>query len=304
MRSASRQALGTLAVLVVVDEPALGDAMEILTAELESIDSACSRFRPDSELSRVNAAEGDAVHVGFLLFEALKVALRAAVASRGMVDPTIGRTLRLSGYDRTYSLVAARGCPFRPTFVRDPDWRVVELDEERRTVRVPKGVELDLGATAKALAADRAAAAISTATGTGTLVSLGGDVAVAGPPPEDGWPIRVAEDNAAPLELPGPVVSIAGGGLATSATSVRRWSTTSGELHHIIDPRTGRPASTHWRTATVTAASCVEANTASTAAIVLGESAAAWLDELRLPARLVRSDGAVCCVAGWPAEGE
>ena len=216
----------------------------------------------------------------------------------------IGRTLRLSGYDRTYSIVAARGCPFRPTFVRGPDWRVVELDEERRTVRVPKGVELDLGATAKALAADRAAGAISTATGTGTLVSLGGDVAVAGTPPEDGWPIRIAEDNAAPLELPGPIVSISAGGLATSATSVRRWSTTCGELHHIVDPRTGRPASTHWRAATVTAASCVEANTASTAAIVLGESAAAWLDELRLPARLVRSDGAVCCVAGWPAEGE
>ena len=302
MRSASRQALGTLAVLAVVDDPAIHEATEILTAELESIDSACSRFRPGSELRRVNAAEGDPVRVGALLFDALTIALRAAVATDGLVDPTVGRTLRLSGYDRTYSLVAARVRPFRATFVRCPDWRSVELDEERRTVRLPKGVELDLGATAKALAADRAAAAISTATGTGTLVSLGGDVAVAGPAPEDGWPIRIADDNAAPLDAPGPIVSISSGGLASSSTSVRRWSTTSGELHHIVDPRTGKPASTHWRTASVTAASCVEANTASTAAIVLGESAPDWLDGLRLPARLVRSDGAVHCVAGWPAE--
>jgi thiamine biosynthesis lipoprotein len=302
MRSASRQALGTLAVLAVVDDPALREATEILTAELESIDSACSRFRPGSELRRVNAAGGEPVQVGAVLFDALTVALRAAAATHGLVDPTIGRTLRLSGYDRTYSLVAARVRPFRATFVRCPDWRSVELDEERRTVRIPKGVELDLGATAKALAADRAAAAIAVVTGTGTLVSLGGDVAVAGPPPEGGWPIRVADDNAAPLDGPGPIVSISSGGLASSSTSIRRWSTTSGELHHIVDPRTGRPAPAHWRTASITAASCVEANTASTAAIVLGESAPAWLDELRLPARLVRSDGAVYCVAGWPAE--
>ena len=302
MTSASRRALGTHAVLAVLDDPLLGDAMAILTAELESIDAACSRFRPDSELSRVNAAEGEAVHVGPVLFEALRVALRAAIASDGLVDPTIGKALRLAGYDRTFSLVATRSAPFRARFVRGPGWRVVELDEERRTVRVPKGVELDLGATAKALAADRAAAAISTATGTGTLVSLGGDVAVAGPAPEGGWPIRIAEDNAAPLDTPGPVVSVTAGGVATSATTLRRWSTTSGELHHIVDPRTGRPASTYWRTATVTASSCVDANVASTAAVVLGESAAPWLEELRLPARLVRSDGAVCCVAGWPAE--
>jgi thiamine biosynthesis lipoprotein len=302
MRSASRRALGTLAVLAVVDERVLDDAMEILEAEVASIDAACSRFRPDSELSGVNAAEGAAVRVGPLLFEALTVAVQAAVASDGIVDPTVGRTLRLTGYDRTFSVVAARAEPFRATFVRGPDWRVVELDEEGRTVRVPRGVELDLGATAKALAADRAAAAVSAATGTGTLVSLGGDLAVAGPAPESGWPIRIAEDNAAPLDTTGPVVSIAAGGVATSATTIRRWSTTSGELHHIVDPRTGRPASTYWRSATVSASSCVEANTASTAAIVLGESAAPWLDELRLPARLVRYDGAVCCFAGWPAD--
>jgi thiamine biosynthesis lipoprotein len=190
----------------------------------------------------------------------------------------------------------------RPTFVHDPDWRTIELDAVRRTVRVPRGVELDLGATAKALAADRGATRASAATGAGVLLSLGGDLAVAGEPPPGGWAIRIAEDNAAPLDSPGPVVLLTGGGLATSGTTVRRWATSEGELHHIVDPRTGRPASSHWKAATVTSASCVGANTASTAAIVLGESAPAWLASLRLPARLVRYDDAVRCIAGWPAE--
>ncbi|HEY6016565.1 MAG TPA: FAD:protein FMN transferase, partial [Gaiellaceae bacterium] len=134
----------------------------------------------------------------------------------------------------------------------------------------------------------------------GVLVSLGGDVAVAGEPPAEGWPVLIADDHAAPLDSPGPVVSVATGGLATSGTTVRRWRAGEAELHHILDPRNGRPASTPWRTVSVAAATCADANAASTAALVLAEAAPAWLAERRLPARLVRADGAVTCVAGWP----
>ena len=159
-----------------------------------------------------------------LLFEALRTALDAARATQGLVDPTIGRTLRLAGYDATFSVVRGRdGSLGRPSFVRDPDWRTVELDETHRTVRAPKGVELDLGATAKALAADRAANRAHAATGTGVLISLGGDIAVAGPPPKGGWSVRIAEDNASPLDIAGPVVGISAGGLATSGTTTRTW---------------------------------------------------------------------------------
>jgi FAD:protein FMN transferase len=294
--------LGTKAVLVVADPAALTRARAILAANLAAIDEACSRFRSDSELSRVNACAGSEVQVGQLLFDALKTALAAAEATGGIVDPTIGRTLRLAGYDRTFTALSGRRCRVRPITVRSPDWRNVELGDRRRTVLFPRGVELDLGATAKALAADRAALDIFRETRSGVLVSLGGDVSVAGPPPPDGWPIRIADDSAQPLTGPGPAVTIRSGGLATSGTTVRRWQTDGGEFHHIIDPRTGAPAAAYWRTATVTAASCVEANTASTAAIVLGESALPWLAALRLPARLVRRDGAVTCVAHWPAE--
>jgi thiamine biosynthesis lipoprotein len=298
-------ALGTTAVVSVGDRDALAQAHTVLTHELDTIDRACSRFRPDSELARMNAASGEEAHVSELLFEAVRTALAAARASAGLVDPTIGRTLRLAGYDATFSVVRQRdGRLVRPSFVRDPDWRTIELDESRRTVRAPKGVELDLGATAKALAADRVANRAHAATGTGVLISLGGDIAVAGEPPRGRWSVRIAEDNASPLDTPGPAVAIMAGGLATSGTTVRRWATGAGRLHHIVDPRTGRPASEHWRTVSVAAASCVDANTASTAAIVLGERAPEWLTRLRLPARLVRYDRRTFCVAGWPAEAE
>jgi thiamine biosynthesis lipoprotein len=302
MRSASWQALGTKAVLVVTDPVALPSARAILAEELWTIDRACSRFRADSELSRLNAAAGSRVHVGPLLYDAVRTALEAAAATGGLVAPTVGASLRRSGYDRTFAAVRDRAGTLRPAFVRSPDWRHIELDEERRTIWMRRGVELDLGATAKALAADRAASAIFGRTGSGVLVSLGGDVSAAGEPPPGDWPIRIAEDSGDSVDVSGPVVTVAGGGLATSSTTVRRWASSEGELHHIVDPRTGRPAARFWRTATVAAASCVDANTASTAAIVLGEPALTWLAARRLPARLVRYDGAVARVAGWPAE--
>lgn len=299
---ASWRALGTTAVIAVAEPSALETARSVVKRELAEIDLACSRFRPDSELARLNAAAGEKAKVSPLLFEALRTAVDAARATAGLVDPTIGRTLRLAGYDRTFSIVRSRdGSLFTPSFVRDPDWRTVRLDEGSRTVQTHAGVELDLGATAKAMAADRAAKRVLAATGSGALVSLGGDIAVAGGPPFGGWSIRVAEDHAGPLDGPGPAIAIVSGGLATSGTTVRSWASRGGSLHHIIDPRTGRSACGHWRTVSVAAASCVDANTASTAAIVIGEEAPHWLAARSLPARLVRYDGAVSVVAGWPA---
>jgi thiamine biosynthesis lipoprotein len=174
------------------------------------------------------------------------------------------------------------------------------MDRRRSTVRIPAGVAVDLGASAKALCADRAAAAVFSATGSGVLVSLGGDIATAGPAPAGGWSVLVTDDHAAPLDAAGQRVAISAGGLATSGTTVRRWARGGQEFHHVIDPATWMPADSHWRTVTVTAANCVAANAASTAAIILGAAAPAWLAHRRLPARLVARDGAVTTVAGWP----
>ncbi len=301
--SCSFPALGTTATLVVTDAAGIDAARSAVEAELQAVDETCSRFRPDSELVRLNARAGRWVAVSGRLFEAVEVALRAASSTGGLCDPTVGRTLRLAGYDRTFELVRRRdGRTLRVDFAPASGWQVVELDRERRRIRMPEGTELDLGATAKAFAADRAATGAAQAAGCGALVSLGGDVAVAGEPPADGWAVRIADSHAASPTSAGPIVSIRSGGLASSSTTVRRWHAGEAELHHIVDPRTGRPAERAWRTVSVAAATCVDANAASTAAIVLGPEAPAWLEQRALPARLVGETGTATCVAGWPAE--
>jgi thiamine biosynthesis lipoprotein len=305
LKATTFPALGTTATVVVAGTDAqLVQAVDVVRAELSAIDKACSRFRPDSELSRLNAARGRRLPASPLLIEAVEVALRAARITGGLVDPTIGGALRRLGYDRDFAALAVTDPAHREVMTlvtrRAPGWRVVACNRTEGTITVPDGVELDLGATAKALAADRAAAGAERAARCAVLVSLGGDIAVAGRCPPGGWPVRVTDNHAARGDGPGQTVSVVAGGVATSGTAVRRWRHGDIEVHHLVDPATGQPASETWRTATVAAATCVDANTASTAAIILGPSAPAWLSSQRLPARLVAADGAVTTVAGWP----
>jgi thiamine biosynthesis lipoprotein len=294
-------ALGTTAAIAVHGAGAHDAARRAVEAQLAAIDAACSRFRDDSELAAVNAAHGRAVRVSPLLLDALEVALRAAALTAGRVDPTIGAALVLAGYDRDFDRV--RGSRLRPVrAARAGGWQVIEVDRAAGTVRVPAGVRLDLGATAKALAADLAAErALAAAGAAGVLVNLGGDIATAGEPPPGGWAVRVADSHRAGPEDPGQELSLASGGLATSSTTVRRWRRRGGGAHHIVDPATGAPAAEHWRTVSVAAATCVDANVAATAAIVLGPAAPAWLEDACLPARLVTARGDVEVTAGWPA---
>ena len=321
-------ALGMLVQLVVTDPAATGPARELLEADLHALDLACSRFRPDSELVAVGNVAQDAagevtVAVSPLLAQAVAVALRAAQLTDGDVDPTVGGVLADLGYDRDFAQLtppdlARTGPGTRPgqgsqplpepgmvgvRFI--PGWRSVRVDTQAGRLTVPAGVRLDLGATVKGWAADQSAARIAARLGCGVLVRLGGDTAVAGEPPADGWRIRVQDLTALPGEPPaGPsqVVSIRDGGLATSSTAARRWRRGGDVLHHILDPRTARPAAPVWRTVSVAAASCADANTAATAAIIRGRQALPWLTSLRLPARLVALDGSVRTLAAWPAD--
>jgi thiamine biosynthesis lipoprotein len=205
------------------------------------------------------------------------------------------------GYDRDFSLVAPGSHqPHTVAFAPVPGWRSLHVDHHRRRAQVSAGVVVDLGATAKARCADLAAAAAAAATGHGVLVSLGGDLAVAGAAPAGGWNVRVTDAASPAAGAPGETIEIRTGGLATSGVTVRTWRRGRVDLHHVIDPRTGSPATVVWRTATVAAATCTDANIASTAAIVLGRDAPAWLEARQLPARLVSADGTVVRVAGWP----
>ena len=298
---ADDRALGG-SVRVIVTRPAdLGKAKAAVDKVVRAIDLAASRFREDSELSRLNAQPEQEVVVSPLLAKAIAAALRGATLSGGAVDPTIGSALRLAGYDADFASVPAEGAELKLTATTVPGWQAVQFREASRTVRIPAGVELDLGATAKALASDLAAAAAFEACGGGgVLVSLGGDIAVAGGAPAEGWLIQASEDSGAAINEGEETISIETGGIATSSTTVRRWMRGGAVLHHIIDPATGLPAESCWRTASIIAATCVDANIASTAAIVMGHRAVSWLETHRLPGRLVDLEGSVHRVAGWP----
>jgi thiamine biosynthesis lipoprotein ApbE len=305
-------ALGMLIQLVVTDPGRLDEARKLLEVDLAELDRACSRFRPDSELTAIanaaRAATGPVtITVSPLLADAIAVALRAATLTNGDVDPTVGGVLSSLGYDRDFGQIAASGPAVPVRVAAIPGWRSIRLDAESRQLVVPPGVQLDLGATVKGWAADRSAARIAGRLGCGVLVSLGGDTSVAGQPPAGGWRIRVQDLTALPDEPPrGPstVVAIRDGGLATSSTAARRWQRGGDVLHHIVDPRTCLPAAPVWRTVSVAAATCADANTAATAAVIRGRQAPAWLASLRLPARLVEPDGTVHTISGWPAEAE
>jgi len=302
LRRASWRALGTSVDLLILDgdHAAARVAVESL---LDEIDRTYSRFRADSELRRLRPEPEHPTAVSPLLALALATALEAARWTDGAVDPTVGAALRVLGYDDDLAALADRPAPLLVRLGPVPGWRRVRVDRAAGLARIPRGIELDLGSTGKAMAADLAVATALDAGGAqGALVSLGGDLATAGHPPAGGWRILLAEDSSTPPETGGDIATLERGAMATSSTTVRRWRTADGdELHHLIDPRTGLSADGPWRTVTVAAPTCVLANAAATAAIVLGDAAVEWLEGTGLPARLIATDGRIRVLGGWPS---
>jgi thiamine biosynthesis lipoprotein len=312
LASAQWRQIGVTVRIVVTDPDQLASAEARLREDVLALDLACSRFRDDSEIIMLQNAQGAPTPISPLLTEALVIALTAAQQTDGDLDPTMGRRISELGYDRTFAAIPQgtaapeRGAVAQEqhtsgmtiTLARTTTWRDVVLDQDRSTVSVPAGVILDLGATAKAFGSDRSAHRIAEALGCGVLVSLGGDIAVAGPAPDGGWAITVQEQEDG--DGPKSTVAMTAGGIATSSTTARRWVRGADELHHVLDPRTGMPVRSPWRTVTVAAVSCTLANTLSTAAIIRGEHAAQWLTGWGVPARLVDHNGTVTMVGGWP----
>ena len=283
----------TSASVVVTDPVALASVVEIVRDGLDEVERACSRFREDSELARLRPGTH---RLSPMLADLVTTALDAAEASGGLVDPTVGGALDALGYDRSIELLPADGAPVH-VVGQVPGWRRLHLDGD--LLDLPPGVHLDLGATAKARAADLTAQRAAETVGVGVLVELGGDIATAGPAPQHGWQVLVQDTG----DDPACQVTLAGGAaLATSSTVRRCWRRGGRRLHHVLDPRTAAPADPVWRSATVTAATCVEANTASTAAVVLGRDAAQWLADRGFIARLVDAQHRVVRVGDWPAE--
>ena len=221
-----------------------------------------------------------------LLAEALTVALRAAEQTDGVVDPTVGHAGWRSATTATSPELDPDGADPLPAPQAAPGWWRVGWDgatarapprRRRSTSARPRRRCPPTGSRPRWPLRPRG----------GVLVSLGGDVSRRRAAPDDGWRIAVGDDHERALVDPELVVSIAAGGLATSSTTRRAWRRGGRTVHHIVDPRTGDVPVQAWRTVSVAAATCVDANTASTAAVVLGDAAPGWLADRRLPARLV-----------------
>jgi thiamine biosynthesis lipoprotein len=283
----------TTASVVVTDAEALPAVVELVRARLHDVEVACSRFRPDSE---INGLAPGRTTVSPMLADLVAVALDAFRSTDGLVDPTVGEAVRAWGYDRTIEELPRDGATVR-VVGGVPGAQHVHL--AGGVLDLPAGTRLDLGATAKAHAADLTARLAADTFGVGVLVELGGDIATAGPAPSDGWQVLV-DDH---VDDPSCQVTLtAGSAIATSSTVRRTWRRGGVSLHHIVDPRTAAPAEPVWRSVTVSAPTCVEANAASTAAVILGHQAPRWLAERGLSARLVDQRHRVRLIAGWPAE--
>jgi len=297
--AAAWRALGTH-VDLRTEPDIVSEAVAIAVDVLDEVDRACSRFRDDSDLGLANRAAGHPVRVSPVLVGAVRVALEAAEETDGLVDPTLGAVLFGSGYDRTFALVPADDPSPAALPLRRASWREVHVTDT--TVTVPPGGALDLGATGKAFAADLVAHAVLDALGSPVLVGVGGDIRAVTPDDDLGTAHPVVLGHSlADLSSGGASarIRLRTGGLATSSTSARRWRRGGRQWHHLVDPRSGGPASGPWRTVSALGRTAAAANTASTAAVVLGADAVTWLERRGVAARLVADGGEVVRTSAW-----
>jgi thiamine biosynthesis lipoprotein len=252
------------------------------------LEGLLSRFREDSELSRLNRRSGASVRVHPVLWHALRWALWASRRTGGLYDPTVLDRLEAAGYRTSFEQAPV------VDHLPEPDpggfgrWRLVRVHPSAPVVTLPPGLRLDLGGVGKAFAAECVAEGLRRFGA--CAVDAGGDVAVRGAPPGwPGWPISV--------ESPWGSLGAAWlrrGGVATSGTDVRRWPAGQEVAHHIVDPRTGLPARTDVACVTVFGRHAVEANAHALAAVVLGRrQALPYLCRRRLRAAVVAQEGTV-----------
>ena len=289
------QALGTTILVGAVEPDSLAAVIPRVYARLQDVDRALSRFRPDSELARIDSDPNRPWLVSPLFGEVLELALQAAASTNGWFDPTVRDALEAAGYDRSIELLERDGPgndrPFRPA----GQWPLIHFDRPSGILLLPRDVRLDFGGIGKGFAVDYALRDLPTAGG--VLVSAGGDLAVMGPPPEGGWRCDVApgvDDEAETSVL------LHGGALATSGLGRRQWQRAGQPMHHLINPHTGRPGVSPWRIVTVAARTCVAAEVAAKVAWLMGEDGPEWVTDQGLTARFRALDGRVQTVGRWP----
>lgn len=295
---ATFQALGTYVYVGTESHSEEQLAEGIARRLLDEVDAACSRFRPDSDLTAVNRRPGTWVPVAPCLLAAVETAVDAAASSGGLVHPLLGRPLVQLGYDRDFAELVEYPDEIEVAPPGPQSWQQIGIDRSWGRIRIPADTALDLGATGKAFAADLIATAFQSSLSGAAVISVGGDLRVLRAETAP-WPIAISTRPGEPAE---ETVALGSGGLATSSTQVRRWHRAGARRHHLLDPRTGLPVEEYWTTVTATGPSAVAANVAATAALVLGPAAPAWLHERAVTARLVGTDGSVRRTGCWPQE--
>jgi thiamine biosynthesis lipoprotein len=263
MRSSTTRTMGTRLHVLGPEHASFDDAAAAVIRRFAREDLRFSRFRGDSELTRVNEAAGARIRVSRGFAEVVAMALDGARASDGAFDPTVHDALLAAGYDRDLDevLAGARGRLHPAT----PCGRWPEIELEGTDLRMPADVHLDLGAIAKGWAADRAA---EDALGTGIpwiAVNAGGDLRIAGKAPA--LPVGVEDPDDPETSI--LTLELTSGALATSSTSRRSWGP---GLHHVIDPATGAPVEGSIRQVTAWAPTCAEAELLATTALVTGDT--------------------------------
>lgn len=287
MRKIDFRAMGCkMSAFLDHDSQAADQILSTVPGWFEEWEQTLSRFRPDSELCRLNRRADQIVALSTDLFTVLESALATARWTEGLVTPTVLPALETAGYAQSFDLLLAHATA-APEAVhpRDPvglvapagDWQSIVLDAERHIVRVPHGTRLDFGGIGKGWAAHHACLRLSELGP--ALVDAGGDISVSGPRADGSpWPIAIAD----PFQLQENlgILLIERGGVATSGIDYRRWIQAGEWMHHIIDPRSGRPAQTDLLGVTVVAGNTLRAEAAAKAVLILGSSAGtAWLEE-------------------------
>ena len=299
LQSARFRAMGCEMNLWLVADARTG-AVQFATARslIEAAEAQLSRFRPESELSRLNARSGETVIVSPLLWRVIRVALGGARRTQGLYDPTVLAALEAAGYDRSFACGLDTAAPPLPAPRLPAGGSGIRLDHERRAVMLPRGLGLDLGGVAKAWTAERVVDQL--APYGSCLVDAGGDIALRGSAPGlSGWPIGVADPRRPDADL--ACLVLRDRAVATSGVDHRRWQRGGRPQHHLIDPRTRRPAATDLLSATVVAADAAEANLHAVATLVLGarEGLAYLRDQNGVEGLLVREDGELLLTPGF-----
>jgi thiamine biosynthesis lipoprotein len=250
------------------DSPLAGARLNEVERFFTQVEAELSRFRPQSGLSRLNAAAGRGPQsISPLLVEVLALALEAARASSGVFDPTVLNALHAAGYDRSFEQIeAGNGVPqCSPSALSGNGWQQVLLDAAEGTATLPAGLSIDLGGIAKGWAVDQAA--LQLGQWGPALVDAGGDIRSVGTPGEP-WPVAVQDPFDETRDL--AVILLAGNAVATSSIGGRRWQRNGQSMHHLIDPRTGHPSRSDLHTVTALAPTAVGAEVMAKVVLLLG----------------------------------